>query len=550
MDFLNKAFAQIADLFRSMTVGARITSALLLVVVVVSLVYLFTYQVTGSGEYLFDGTPFGHQYLSRMEVALGSANVDFEVDRGRIRVPKSQKAAAMGALADGEALPPGWNDTLKQALAKDSVFTDPEQRKLRMQEALERELSLYISAMPNVDRAAVRTHSETRRGFQIGNRIVRSASVNVWPIPGQEVSEHQAAVIRDMVAPAFGMKLADVNVIDVENNRSFRGDLAEGEGAEGYKFRMLKRQDEREWKKKVSDLLSYIPGIRVEANVMLDSIQKLEKRTFKPDQKGVVTQSFSKTQNRDQQGPGTSGRPGFSSMQPGAVAAAPTRGSHSTDKGEETKESYMVGAETEMKVEAPMTPKVVRIAVNVPRSYFEQVWFTLNPTPQGEEPQKPKPQDLSAIEKQEKDKIKKQIAGLLTAENVVNRDDLVSVETFQDLAPPPMPETPMTQTMLFWLEEYWTTLGMLGLVGFSLLMLRSMIRSGAGEGTSTKKKAKAASGEIEEEDKPMEPEIEHRLMRFAKSGASLRDELSDLVREDTEAAANILRTWIGSPASK
>ncbi len=42
MDFINKAFAQLADLSRSMTPGARITSVLLLVLVVVSLAYLFT----------------------------------------------------------------------------------------------------------------------------------------------------------------------------------------------------------------------------------------------------------------------------------------------------------------------------------------------------------------------------------------------------------------------------------------------------------------------------------------------------------------------------
>ena len=49
MDFLNKAYAQIADLFRTMTPGARITAGLLLVVVVVSLGYLFNSQITGSG---------------------------------------------------------------------------------------------------------------------------------------------------------------------------------------------------------------------------------------------------------------------------------------------------------------------------------------------------------------------------------------------------------------------------------------------------------------------------------------------------------------------
>ena len=41
MDFLNKAFTQFNDLFRSMSPGGRITAGLLLVVAVVSVGYLF-----------------------------------------------------------------------------------------------------------------------------------------------------------------------------------------------------------------------------------------------------------------------------------------------------------------------------------------------------------------------------------------------------------------------------------------------------------------------------------------------------------------------------
>ena len=55
MDFLNKAFAQLNELFRSMTVGARITAGLLLVVVVVSLVYLFRYESSSPDLYLMNG---------------------------------------------------------------------------------------------------------------------------------------------------------------------------------------------------------------------------------------------------------------------------------------------------------------------------------------------------------------------------------------------------------------------------------------------------------------------------------------------------------------
>ena len=55
MDFLNKTFAQLNDLFRSMTPGGRITTGLLLVVAVASVGYLFQHQISGGDVYLFSG---------------------------------------------------------------------------------------------------------------------------------------------------------------------------------------------------------------------------------------------------------------------------------------------------------------------------------------------------------------------------------------------------------------------------------------------------------------------------------------------------------------
>ena len=40
------------------------------------------------------------------------------------------------------------------------------------------------------------------------------------------------------------------------------------------------------------------------------------------------------------------------------------------------------------------------------------------------------------------------------------------------------------------------------------------------------------------------------LRHFEGNSPSLRDELSALVNEDTDAAATILRSWIGTPAGK
>jgi flagellar M-ring protein FliF len=45
---------------------------------------------------------------------------------------------------------------------------------------------------------------------------------------------------------------------------------------------------------------------------------------------------------------------------------------------------------------------------------------------------------------------------------------------------------------------------------------------------------------------PQETPAQRRLRRLTAGGPSLRDELSELVAEDPDAAANVLRTWIGT----
>ena len=106
MDFLNRAYAQIADLFRSMTPGARLTAGLLLVVVVVSVGYLFNSQVSSPSCDLMNGVPVSPNEVNNMVAAFGKAKLTgFKVDGSRILVPRGQESAYMAALADNNALP-------------------------------------------------------------------------------------------------------------------------------------------------------------------------------------------------------------------------------------------------------------------------------------------------------------------------------------------------------------------------------------------------------------------------------------------------------------
>ena len=69
------------------------------------------------------------------------------------------------------------------------------------------------------------------------------------------------------------------------------------------------------------------------------------------------------------------------------------------------------------------------------------------------------------------------------------------------------------------------------------------VPSSAGEPATVQMRV-AAEPEARTRESP-ESVAARRLRRLTGGGPSLRDELSELVKEDPDAAANILRSWIG-----
>jgi flagellar M-ring protein FliF len=179
MDFLNQSFAQLKNLFDGMTPGSRITAALLLVVVVVSLGYLFTHSVTGNSSYLFEGRSFSVSEFDAMEAALGVAGLECESDGGRIRVPRGKKYEYMAALGSAGALPQTFGDDLRKTLENQSIFKG--NSKLTVAEikaATQRELGKIISHYPGIKLATVHSGLDVVDGWLVME--VLTAWVNVW----------------------------------------------------------------------------------------------------------------------------------------------------------------------------------------------------------------------------------------------------------------------------------------------------------------------------------------------------------------------------------
>lgn len=557
MDFLNKAFAQLADLFRSMTPGARITTVLLMAVLVASVGYLFTYHGTAADTFLMNGTQFSPAQLPAMEAAFAKANLNsYEFVGTKIRVPRSQQNAYMAALAEANALPENYGKILDDALANSNPWIDRQQREQLLKAARQKQLELVIRSMKGVQNAYVMYDIGAKHGFN--KETPTTASVNVMPLAGQPLADAQVLAIRTLVARSIaGLLPENVAVTDLSNGRTLAGS---GDGAaspleDPYSSR--KAMYETQWRDKIQHALSYVPGVTVSANVELDREKTRRKETVVNDPKTSAPISITeRTRSSTSDSSTPAGRVGYAAQQPNtslSLAGGSGKNSREEEKENETQTSNAISGTREMVEDVGLTPKRVTISIGLPQSYFQKIWLQRNPPADGQPVKPPDQAALDQIRQEETTKIKEHVAKLIpAAEGVTDVSQMVQVTTFQDIKGADLPGPGTADYVIEWLSNNWSTLAMAAVALIALVMLRSMVKSAPGvaaparAASETSGSAAAAANEQKEEAAGATASAQ-RLRRFTGEGPTLRDEVSQLVQEDPDAAAEILKAWIGTP---
>ncbi len=567
MDFLNRAVTQLADLFKSLSPGARITSALLLVVVVVSLAYLFQSHTAGPDAFLMGGEPFASSQLPAMEAAFAKAALSsYQIDGNRIRVPRGQQSLYMGALADDGALPPEFGKYLEKALASGSVFETRAKQQEMLRAAKQNELQLILNRMKGVESAAVLYDEKKPSGFN--QPMLSTASVSIKPIGSQPLDKERIPMIRHLVASAFaGLKPENVSVTDL-NGKTYASKSDDGglSTAEDDDYISRKEKYERIWREKIADQLEYIPGVVVTTNVELALDTEYEETKTTLDPKGVVYKNDESNSTKTSEAPAPVGRPGVVAQQPGganqpAAVAISAGGPKTNEETNRVQSNTAIPTTVQKRRQHGLTPLRVKVAVAIPSSYYDKVWSERNPPPAGQEPKKPDVAALADIERQMKDDIKNAVVALLPIASAGSDPfPQVTVTSFQHITAAPLPIPDMQDHAVAWLGQYGTSLGMGGLALISLWMLRSVARSApataplssmpaAETGVSTGLSLVAGDEPNPSTAEPEETSTPRaRLRRRAASGPSLREELTTMVKEDPDSAVAVLRNWIGAGA--
>jgi len=140
-------------------------------------------------------------------------------------------------------------------------------------------------------------------------------------------------------------------------------------------------------------------------------------------------------------------------------------------------------------------------------------------------------------------KIKETAGQLVQIVDGTAPEDLITVNSFQSTPPEPLPEAGIATQTMGWIAGSWQTLVVIGLVIFSLMMLRSFLKSIPASAPS---EPIAAAHESDADESDSGPDT----VRFGgySEEKSVRDELADMVKHDPDAAAAILRSWISTPA--
>jgi flagellar M-ring protein FliF len=157
-------------------------------------------------------------------------------------------------------------------------------------------------------------------------------------------------------------------------------------------------------------------------------------------------------------------------------------------------------------------------------------------TPDAKPEDRPDTAMLQNIEDQVRTKIKALVGQLFPKEIAEDQLSKVEVTVLQSLTP-------------VWAKQNTSSLIIAGMALMSLLMLRSMIKSipttdkevdfSLPDILPKKNEAARASG------KGNDSEGSRPKLRL-KRGPSLKEDLSELVKEDPDGAAAILKTWIGN----
>ncbi|NLX05745.1 MAG: hypothetical protein GXY33_11435 [Phycisphaerae bacterium] len=542
MEFVKKALVQIQEHLGSL--NARDKILFLLILVLMGLAFVWLIVGTATPELI----PLLEQDFSAGEVAsiqnqLDTWGVTYQVEGNKILVRRQDRDRLLARLQLAGALPKDMREGWRKYIEESDMWLTSEDRQRRWQLALEQRLAQVVAMMDDVHDAHVIINQGSRRLLSDGPSSDPSASVYLQMRGGNKPSKHLVMAVADLVSGAVDRLTRDrVNIVAdgsayraPGSDSAFGGDLLD-----------RRREYERHFVDKVVHVLG-IPDALVEVYVELESekVHTEEQKLGEP----VVSKEheIKSTNSRGDSG----GEPGVRPNVGVALASSAEQLEQSTEKESETEFNNERDKTTIVRQTLPDEVKSIQATVNVPRSYFLQVYRDRT----GSE-EKPSPEQLDTLIQTQLAEIRK------TVLPVIGGTDLNQVQAswyYERQTPGAEAATAATAgaggTVLpGGVMEYAKPAGLLVLALSSLAMVLMMLRKASSSISLPRTDLEALNepppalesdqgpvGEAGQTEGVLQGvEVDEDTVRVR----NMAEQVATLVKEDPDSAASLVRQWI------
>ena len=552
MQALQRTFGAIAGQLGSLPGTAKLLIGSLMVILVMSL--LLVAQFAGRPSMVALPVELDAEVRAAALSYLERTGIPHEERDGRLMVPADQKYTVLAQLTDHEVIT-GEQINFDSLIAQDSPFLTRDQNEKRWLIAKMNVLSAMISRFNGIKRATVVIDRPREIGF---GRTHQPPTASVTVIPeGEGLTPGQVEAIAHVVAGAQpGLKAGDVRVIDAKSGRRHRArsddELASQEYLE------VKQAAEKHVKATLDDALSYIPGVRIAVNAIVDTRQ-VEQRTdtFEDPKIGPLEESRREISSTSQS---TSAEPGIR-PNTGAAITSGGQGSQLTDERSDTR-THPVFPRDATHITDPRGYAVkINAVIGVPRSYFLAKFRQDSNDPEAV----PDDTVLDPIVTLELARIKSDMEPLIDTGPVKGAvQGTVEVSMIPDLGPA-VATTPFLDGTgggsrgagdAGWTSPLGADLikyvGLIGLALLSLAMMFLMMRKAGGHVELPTAEEivgvppplptdQEVVGEAEESAPALEGvELDDKALRRQQ----MLSQISEMVKQNPDEVANLLRRWI------
>jgi len=540
MEFLRQTWLQVQQHLKGLSVSQRVAIGLCIALIVISTVWLVQWSTAPDMVPLLDQS-FTAQELASAQRELQRLGAKYEVKGDRIYVRVNDRDWLLARLQESDALPSDTSIGFARLMEEQSIWLSYEDSAWRREVALGNELAKVLRKFTGVRDARVFIDRPIRRAFGQAKGEPK-ASVYLQMKPNARVDRAFVDAVASFVSGAVvGLKPENVSIVDATTGRRyvpsstdspFAADLLE-----------IRRKKEQHYTQKILDHLRYIPGVLVGVFAEIETeARRVEARKLgKP--LTIEEESTTTTESRT----ALAGEPG---VRPNVGVQVPTAGPAESREQSTERAKYAKGDET-VTVSENLRGVIKRLtaSINVPRSYFVKIYKQRT----GKDTE-PSDAELQPIITEQLALIRQQVKPLIDATS----DDQVQVGWFYDL---PMAErtaqaSAMDVTQM--VAQYGRPAGLGGLALLSLMLMLRLVKKAqpAPEpvaAASQPERARRRAEELLEVEgvgpvgraQPTEPilegkEVDEQTLR----SQTIIEQVAELVKEDPDSAAALLRRWI------